>query len=134
MKAGAKAYIYHKCGYVLKAEKPMSPTEIALMTLQKIIAAEAVISEHEDRIKAIESKQKVIDKSVNEFTVLAYFVHAELGHLSIKDANSIGRKIVKHCKAEGLTISSMPDPRFGKVNCYPEPAIEHVLIKLGYIK
>jgi len=85
------------------------------------------------RLKAIEAKQHVIDRVVNEFTVMAYFVFAELGNIDIQAANTLGRKAAKYCRHHGYPIGKQPDPRFGKINAYPEHALITVLKQEGFI-
>lgn len=96
-------------------------------------AMEKEQEKHKDRLKAIEAKQQVIDRVVHEFTVMAYFVYANLGNINLKTANSLGRKVSKYCKQEGFPIGRQPDPRFGKVNAYPEHALITILKQEGHI-
>ena len=113
--------------------KPKTAGELFMQQAQFMIEQERINAEHDDRLNAIEAKQKVIDRVVHEFTVMAYFNYANLGDLALKESNAIGKKLTKYCKANGYPIGKQPDPRFGYVNSYPEHALVHILKQEGYI-
>lgn len=109
-----------------KNSKPLSPMEMVIQSAQAIMALE-------EKVKVIESRQDLIERCVNEFTIMAYWNFADLGDITLKDANALGRKVAAYCRENGFPIGKQPDPRFGKVNSYPEHAIIDVARKEGYI-
>ena len=54
---------------------------------------------------------------------MGYYNNHKLGAISLVEASAIGKKVTAYCKAKGILITPMNDPRFGRVNTYPEDAI-----------
>ena len=113
--------------------KPLTTMQMVVATAQAAVEQERANALTDTRLKAVEAKQQVIDRVVNEFTVMAYFIYAELGPCDLSAANALGRKTAKLCREHGYPIGKQPDPRFGQVNSYPEHALIEVLREEGYI-
>lgn len=48
--------------------------------------------------------------------------------LGIKKAAELGRKASALCRAKGIKIEEIPDPRFGRVKTYPESVLKEVFV------
>lgn len=46
--------------------------------------------------------------------------------ISLKEASNLGRKASSLCRKLGITPEPIKDPRFGKVNLYPESILKHI--------
>jgi hypothetical protein len=57
------------------------------------------------------------------FTVLA-FVRLLGREISLRESQEHGKKLTAICKQSGTKMGKMCDPRFGKVNTYPESVLE----------
>jgi hypothetical protein len=47
-------------------------------------------------------------------------------HLTITQANKLGRKASSLSRSKGISIDKLPDPRYGEVNCYSEHVLAEV--------
>lgn len=106
----------------LEAAKPQTATELLLQSVMILHAQETKISGIETRIHELESQAT---------TSLGYYGIAGFGALKrksidIRTAAALGSKAKAACRAVGAIITTMPDPRFGRVNCYPEEVLESV--------
>jgi anti-repressor protein len=75
-----------------------------------------------EKIQAIEAKTQTRPEY---WTVVGYA--SSLGiKVNLKQASSFGRKASILAKAKGLPLDEIPDPRFGRVNMYPESVLKEV--------
>ena len=79
--------------------------------------------EQEERIRRLEAKQ------VTRPTYFSIAGYASLVGKSIGliEAATLGRKASKICKQKEHVIESIHDPRFGKVNTYPEIVLKELI-------
>ena len=84
---------------------------------QKLAELEALTHQHDSEI------DRIFNPNGHYFAVMGYYKNHKLGAISVKEASAIGRKATAYCKANGITISQVADPRFGMVNTYPEDVI-----------
>jgi prophage antirepressor-like protein len=115
--------------------RPMSPAEILMQQAQLMLKLE----QEQELLKqqmALESQrvddiQELVEQHDNEldrifkpdgdyYTVRGYANKIGIKHLTISEANRLGRKASKYCKQEGIPMDKMDDPRYGYVKCYPE--------------
>jgi predicted transcriptional regulator len=109
----------------LEEEKrvPLSPAEL-------ILRQSLLLVDHEKRMSGMEKKIELLEAKATTrpdyFTIVGYCkLHGiEAG---LKMAASLGGKASRLCKARGIAIDSMPDPRFGYVNLYPGNVLEEIL-------
>jgi prophage antirepressor-like protein len=96
-----------------------TPEELLLENVQLLVA-------QSKRLKSLEDKVEEIDKRAltapNYFTVVGFAALKGI-KVNLQEAISLGRKAVKICKELSININSVPDPRFGRVNTYPEEVL-----------
>lgn len=102
--------------------KPKSTLEILELTIKGI---------REQNIQIDEIKADIKELKAHSTTLPEYYTIVGYGSLNnirviLKDAISLGRKASKICKDAGITMGSVPDPRFGKVKTYPVEILEEV--------
>ena len=117
----------------LEAKHQLSPMEMVIKSAQAILKVEreqALLkqqqAEQADTLKRVEARQEMTEKGFHDFTVLAYAGYRDMPKLDLKTANKLGRKAAKHCRDNGYPIGSIRDPRFGKVNTYPEEVLDTI--------
>jgi hypothetical protein len=64
------------------------------------------------------------------FTAMGY-ANLQGIHLTLNEAALIGRTATAFCKAEGIDIERVTDPRFGRINAYPESVLSTLLKERG---
>lgn len=100
----------------------LEPEEIMLQQLQMIVAQKKRLTAVEQDVK--ELKAQSITRP-NWFTVAGYGTLTNVS-VGVSLAASLGKKASKLCKERGITVESIPDPRFGKVHVYPENILQIV--------
>lgn len=100
----------------------LEPEEILLKALQLQI-------EQKKRLAAVEHEVKQIKAATmtrpNWFTIVGYATTKGM-NIGLSIAGSLGKKAAKICKERGITMESIPDPRFGRVHVYPESVLSEV--------
>jgi phage anti-repressor protein len=108
--------------HALNQAKPKSQIDLLLESVQ-------LLSDQEHRLKSVESKIHSLE--AKSTTSLGYFSIAGFAALKkksidIRMASAIGCKAKAACRTIGAIIGNIPDPRFGRVNTYPEEILESV--------
>ena len=118
----------------LEATQPAkSPIDLIIESALQIKALQDEQARQADEIEVIKSRQDLIEESVHEFTILAYWNYRGIGDLPLSIATKLGMKVAKYCRDNGIIIGKQRDPRFGLVNSYPEYAILHIAKAEGFI-
>lgn len=102
--------------------KQLSPAEQLLQNAQLLVAQEKKITEHDNRLKELESKTT----TTPEYYTIAGFGSLNGINVNIKIASKLGREASRICKNKGLMTDEIPDPRFGKVKMYPKQVLTQV--------
>jgi prophage antirepressor-like protein len=82
-------------------------------------------AEQERRLTKVEDKLSEFDSDTGYMTVSAYARKINKA-MPLSVANSFGRKAAQLCKQRGLSVGSIPDERFGRVNSYPISILDEV--------
>jgi anti-repressor protein len=106
----------------LQHVKPKSQIDLLLESVQ-------ALHHQEKQLQTLESKVELLEAKTT--TALGYFSIAGFAALQkraidIKIASAIGCKAKAACRTLGAVIGNIPDPRFGRVNTYPEEILESV--------
>lgn len=137
-KAGIRVYLHKIAGYSVSVEKPKTHLQIladmakaladqeqAMLKMQleqqlqaqKLAEIETLTHQHDSEI------DRIFNPNGHYFSIMGYYNNHKLGAISLVEASAIGKKVTAYCKAKGILITPMNDPRFGRVNTYPEDAI-----------
>jgi phage anti-repressor protein len=110
------------CEKALLATKKLSPLEILEQQVKLMKEQELRIDKIETHLHFIESKMTT---RPSYFTVAGY---ANLKGISVSLHTStiLGRRATQICKENNLEIDTTNDPRFGRVNMYPENVLQEV--------
>lgn len=89
--------------------------------------------ENEKRMKSLENKVDEIEQrtrtDIKHSTIIGYITR-----FNIKcDATKIpvyGARASRVCRKQGIVIGKVNDPRWGKVNCYPDEVLDEVFANL----
>jgi phage anti-repressor protein len=106
-----------------KVKQPLSQIDIIIQSAQLLKANAEKLEQHDDRINRLEAKQTTRREDL--FTVAGWGTLKGIP-VNMKMASSLGRKAAKMCRDRGIDVDSIPDPRFGRVNVYPEEVLEEV--------
>lgn len=94
---------------------------------RKLFQIEAKQQQSEQRIKAIEAEQDRYQHSSGKYyTVLAYARILGI-ELSKPEASELGKKASKLCKSLGIKLDKVYDPRYGKINTYPQSILKQLI-------
>lgn len=105
------------------------------------------LAEHKRQIKALQEEQEAQNQQINQNTGDIDGLKLEMGRysnghgqwysivawwniqgreISLKEASRLGRKASSLCRKHGIAPETVKDPRFGKVNLYPESILSQV--------
>lgn len=111
--------------------KALTPAEIILEQARMMVeverkqaALEAEQASQARRIATTERRLDQIETATDHFTCVGYARWAKQTSISLKDAADLGRKASKRCRALGIPITKIPDPRFGAVNQFPKAILD----------
>ena len=126
------------------ALKTMTPGEMMVMQAQRFLEFErrqsAVEAEQQQmkveqvhlqtQVERIDAEHyRVENPSGSYYAVLAYAVLHNID-IDVKQAAKIGKAASAFCKANGVEISRISDPRFGMINAYPMQVLAQVFSEL----
>lgn len=97
--------------YFLEVEK------VAIQSLAPQLPDNRKLLEIEAKLRRLEARTAPVD--VSEFTVFGYAQYCNKS-LYGSEPTTLGKRAAKMCRELGLPIGTVRDPRFGKVNTYPE--------------
>lgn len=102
--------------------KPLSQIEIIAQSAQILLEQDKRISDVESKVKEIEAKTTTRPDC---FAIAGY---ASLYNMpvTIDQAKVLGTKAKALCRKLSIAITTIPDPRFGKVNVYPTSVLKEV--------
>ena len=88
-----------------------------------------IASEYEKRIAELEGKMKLIEANTSivadMFTIVGYARMCNF-HLSPERSQQLGKAASNICRKRGITISTVPDARYGYVHTYPRDILKEV--------
>jgi prophage antirepressor-like protein len=128
--------------------KPLSPAELIIAQGQALLAIEQKQAQLENEQALLRTQVSLEAQRTNDLEDLVTQHDAELdrifnsnGHyftimgycalkgkpIAVKAASQLGKKATKLCKQQGLQVAPVKDPRFGKVNSYPESVLAQII-------
>jgi hypothetical protein len=119
------------CRWLINCEKVVDKLKDLSPQLQFLIQLEIKQKEQDARLAAVEEEMKKVTRSIGAagfYSVMAYAA-AKKVRITLSEAGTLGRMASKKCKELGVQVCSIPDPRFGTVNTYPEEILEEVWAK-----
>ena len=107
--------VYRKVFHKVTGQKQLTPAELFLQNAQLMV-------EHERRMTKVEND--VLELKARTATRPDYMTIVGYGtlhhiHVGLPLACSLGRKATKICNERGISMDTIPDPRFGTVKMYP---------------
>ena len=102
--------------------KPMTQFEFMQMSLDKMIEQDRKLKELQKDVDILKINQT---SATTHFTIVGYCSMYGIS-VNITEASAFGRQATIMCRNKGLSIGSTADPRFGRINTYPE----HILDEL----
>lgn len=123
--------------------QPKTTAEIILAQAQMLVEVERRLADLEQRQKAIEEEQEIqkmeVDANSAElerfrhghgywYSILGWCKLKGKDKLSLRELQSLGRKVSAMCKAENIKPERIRDPRFGEVNLYPQRLLEELVL------
>jgi prophage antirepressor-like protein len=119
--------------------KPMTQAELLLQQAKVIVDLEKRQQKQEGEIQRLTEENEEIRKDFDYLkskTNNTPDYYSIVGYCSLKgisinleDAKKLGKEASKICKVNGLSVGSLPDPRFGRVNTYPYNLLENIVGK-----
>ena len=95
------------------------------------LAIEKTQAHLQTQVERIDAEHyRVENPSGSYYAVLAYAVLHNID-IDVKQAAKIGKAASAFCKANGVEISRISDPRFGMINAYPMEVLAQVFSELG---
>jgi phage regulator Rha-like protein len=120
----------------------LTPAEAILQMAQFMVEQERKTKELEAKLALESQRNDQIEELVKQhdaelerihkpcgdyFTVMGYARLKGINGISLKMANSLGRKASAKCRELGLEIEQVRDPRFGTIGSYPEMVLEELI-------
>lgn len=117
--------------------KPMSQAELLLQQAQILVDLERKQNEQQLQLQQLSEKTDKIEKDFtyiqsktnntpDYYSVVGYCALKGID-IDLKEAKKIGRAASKFCKENNLSIDSLPDPRFGRINTYPYRVLDSII-------
>jgi hypothetical protein len=103
----------------VEKEQALMKQQMALEA-QRIDNIQELVEQHDNEL------DRIFKPDGDYYTVRGYANKMGIKHLTISEANRLGRKASKYCKQEGIPTDKMDDPRYGYVNCYPERVLSMI--------
>jgi hypothetical protein len=126
----------------VKPQAELTPAEAILQMAQFMVEQERKTKELEAKLALESQRNDQIEELVKQhdaelerihkpcgdyFTVMGYARLKGVTGISLKMANSLGRKASAKCRELGLEIEQVRDPRFGSIGSYPEMVLEELI-------
>jgi len=110
----------------------LESTPVVMSTLEQlqIIVTNAI--EQERKLAEVESRQLALENKVDAFTAgMEYYTIVAYCNITgrkadLSKASTYGKQATAICRANGYSIGTTPDPRFGMINTYPISVLQEV--------
>lgn len=115
--------------YFIACEKKMQEINKPLSQLEIIAQSAQILLEQDKRLLDVETKVKELEaKNTTRPDCFAIAGYASLYGMPVtmEQAKILGIKARTICKRRNITVTTIPDPRFGKVNVYPTEVLKEV--------
>lgn len=117
-----RAYFVQCEKMALERTKPRTQVELLLESVQALHAQEQKLSAVETRVQQLEAQSKT---APDYFTIIGY-ASLQRRFVDLKTAAALGSKAKAVCRTIGAIMGQLPDPRFGRINTYPQEVLESV--------
>lgn len=121
--------------------KQLSPAELILAQAQQLVdiehkqlQLERQLSLESQRTDSLESLVTQHDAELDRIFNANGHYYSIMGYCSlfgkpiaVSEASALGRRATKLCKENGYSVVPISDPRFGKVNSYPEVVLSQII-------
>lgn len=110
--------------------RPMTEAEALLQSVQMLVDLERKQKQLEERTdtigKDVDDIKGRLNNELKSYTVVGYCARNNI-EVSRKEASAVGNRASRLCKKKGIPVDTMSDPRFGKVNLYPEDILKELI-------
>lgn len=110
--------------------RPMTEAEALLQSVQMLVDLERKQKQLEERTdtigKDVDDIKGRLNNELKSYTVVGYCARNNID-VSRKEASAVGNRASRLCKKRGIPVDTMSDPRFGKVNLYPEDILKELV-------
>lgn len=106
------------------------PTLRAVMTL--LLETDKIKQEQTRQalqIQTVETRLDQIATAVDYFTILGWASATNYGHIPLATAQAMGKAAAAYCKANGVSMGTTPDARYGAVKTYPRDVLDELFAK-----
>lgn len=108
----------------------LTPAESLLQSVQLLVDLERKQKQLEERTdtigKDVDDIKGRLNNELKSYTVVGYCARNNI-EVSRKEASAVGNRASRLCKKKGIQVDTMSDPRFGKVNLYPEDILKELV-------
>ncbi|WP_086931631.1 hypothetical protein [Agarilytica rhodophyticola] len=114
-------------------QSPKTALDIMLMQCQRLVDQERRQAETDRKLSLVEDKQEHVDQRLEQLNPdTGYRTISAHGKIigvkfPLNEAKALGQKAKKLCDEKGLTVGSIADERFGRVNSYPVEILEELI-------
>ena len=122
----ARQYFIEQDKKAQQLQKPLSPAEMFLQQAQMMVEQERRMTVVENKVFELEAKTTT---RPDEMTIAGYGTLHGI-HVNLQIGSKLGKAAKKLSDEKGITLGSIPDPRFGKVYTYPKYVLEQVFNEL----
>lgn len=97
----------------VEKEQEVMKHQLALEA-QRVDEIEKIVNQHDCEL------DRIFKPDGEYYTVRGYASKIDCKNLNLAAAKSIGKSASNYCRQHNIPTDTMSDPRYGKVNCYPE--------------
>lgn len=113
-----------ECEKRAKQVPALSEMEMIVKIAQANVEQQKQLEAANNRLDLLEAKTKTSE--VSYFTIIGYCSLHRV-QATAKQAADLGRKCAKLSREKGIEISTIPDPRFGRVNTYHVDILQEIV-------
>jgi anti-repressor protein len=119
---GVRKYFIECEALALSNAKPRSQIELLVESVNILQTQDKRLSEVETKVNSLEARSHT---SWGYYSIAGY-ASLQRKSIDIKMASALGSKAKAACRTIGCVLGNIPDPRFGRVNTYPEEILQSV--------
>ena len=118
--------------YFIECERRLRAHVAMTLEEQLVKSAQALLALRQDMTQ-IAISQRTLEDKVDAFTAgmeyysIVAFCNINGLKVDLKEAAKLGSKASRICRDNGYTVGKVTDPRFGRVNTYPESVLEDII-------
>lgn len=89
-----------------------------------------LIQNQQQKVQVLEAKTDAVLSQSGFFTVLGYANAFEYKNLTLEKAAKIGKQATRISESLGIAVTTVPDPRFGRINQYRKEVLDEIFAKV----